>query len=86
MTNLTEPCPIPEVFACELARIERFGSMTRLIFATPQGSVFDSGTERVIVARLIVPTEQIPHIIAVLRSDARPLQPDEDSCDAHRMN
>lgn len=76
--NCIEPCAVQEVFASHLVRIESFGQISRLIFATPQGSTFDDNTELVIVARLLVPTENLTDIIAGLRGgEVRSLEKSE---------
>jgi hypothetical protein len=88
MSDLLEPCPVPEIFVYELAKIERMGPVSRLIFAVPQGTTFDTqqSVERFVVARLIVPTEAIPEIVAALRGDAQSLDRLASHAPARTMN
>jgi hypothetical protein len=62
-----EISPIPDIVCCELAMVERIGPLTRLTFAMPQSSAApaygDTRVERVVVAKLVVPSEALSAII-----------------------
>jgi hypothetical protein len=55
-----EIMPIEDTVCCELSRVELIGPLTRLVFTMPDNN------ERVIVAKLVLPTEVIPGLIKML--------------------
>jgi hypothetical protein len=60
---VTEPCPVASIFVDELSNIVSIGAVTHLIFTTRQASVYEgSNMERVVQARLIVPSNQLQKI------------------------
>ena len=67
-SNLVEPCPVQRTFCTELARIETIGPCSMLIFVMEQAIYCGSeiGKERTIEARIVVPTDALPAITAML--------------------
>ena len=65
---------VADVFCAELVRTERIGPCCRLTFATPQCSGGNGTVIRAIVARLIVPAEELQVIARDLLS-GRPVDP-----------
>lgn len=67
-TELIEASPVPRAFCTELARIERIGPCSMLVFAMEQAALYGSADakERIIEARVIVPTETLPAIAAMI--------------------
>lgn len=66
---LTEPAMAAEIFTAELARIYVHGPFSRLVWATPDVLCdYDTATpaQRVVNAKLIVPTEALPAIYEAL--------------------
>ena len=63
---LIESCAIPDMFCGELARIETIGPCSRLVFAVRQQGYPEGSVERVVVARVVVPTEILPAMCAAL--------------------
>jgi hypothetical protein len=64
---------VQEVTATELSAVERIGPLTRLIFTIPVR--LDPGRDRqsrVVVAKLLLPTEMIPAIIAQMTASVEP--------------
>jgi hypothetical protein len=59
---IVEPCPITSVFVDELGAMTHLGAVTHLIFSARQEIAYDGSTERVVQARLIVPTDQLQKI------------------------
>lgn len=57
----TEPIAVPDIFVSGIGRIETAGGGNlRFTFFTVQQSLHGHGPERVIVARLVMPSEIIP--------------------------
>ncbi len=55
-----EPIAVPDVFVTELAKMDYLGGGNfRLIFIAEQESLHDGHPERVVVSRMIAPTEAI---------------------------
>lgn len=72
---IVEDCVIPDIFCAELVRIDRIGPCCRLTFAVPQRKEEEHGSEvRAIVARLIVPYEELQAMARDLLS-GRPVAP-----------
>ena len=67
--ELYEPSCTAEIFCSELAIVERIGPCLRLIFAVEQTSVDGRGRkERAVTARLIIPAEAVPAMLAEIAS------------------
>jgi hypothetical protein len=66
--QIHESSSIPDTFCCHLAKMERLGTVTRLIFTVPEtpNCPGSGGVEHIVVAKLIVPNEMIPAIVTVL--------------------
>lgn len=82
---LCEPAVVDDRFAATLARIETIGPVSRLIFAVPQSILAGAsvGAELVVVARLIVPTDALPHIARQLaHANPVPVGVAEDGAEA----
>lgn len=84
MADAFESAPIVDcgqsvdVFAQSIARIENLGSCSRLHF-TSHGTEQNGEKLRTVVARIVVPNEMLPYIIAALRCDSRILERHEAS-------
>jgi hypothetical protein len=63
--DIIEPAPILDIFAQDMPRMERLGPCTRLIFTVKYTSAYNEG-ERVVVAKLIIPTENLCAIASAL--------------------
>jgi hypothetical protein len=59
---VTEPYGVQTIFADGLCAAMTVGAVTHLIFTVRQSSVHEPRMERVVQARLIVPTEQLQAI------------------------
>lgn len=69
-SSLIEPCPIARTFCTELARIEKIGPCSMLVFAMEQASSFGGEKERTIEARVILPTDALPALAAMIAKAA----------------
>jgi hypothetical protein len=65
VSDIIEPAPILDIFAQDMPRMERLGPCTRLIFTVKYNSAYNEG-ERVVVAKLIIPTENLRAIASAL--------------------
>lgn len=73
---LTE-CSTGDVFATELARVERLGSVVRLTFAVMQSCEIAAGrleVERFVIARMILPVEALAAMTRMLSSPVKSIQ------------
>lgn len=59
---LYEPACVSLVFVDELSVITTLGSITHLIFSAQRRSIDDGRAERVVEARLIIPTDRLQAI------------------------
>jgi hypothetical protein len=59
--ELIDPIGMTDVFCTNLAKIEPIGSgsCVRLVFAVPQGMLGDGQIENFVVAKLVVPVEEM---------------------------
>jgi hypothetical protein len=60
-----EPFTLQDVFVASLVRVERIGSVRRLVFAVPENSDPEAPV-RVVTARLVLPAEALAEIAAQL--------------------
>ncbi|MET3907093.1 hypothetical protein ABID59_001424 [Bradyrhizobium sp. S3.3.6] len=60
-----EPFAMQDMFVASLVRVDRIGSVRRLVFAVPDGSDPDVPV-RVVTARLVLPVEALAEIAAQL--------------------
>ncbi|MFT4115606.1 hypothetical protein [Bradyrhizobium sp.] len=60
-----EPFALQDVFVVSLVRVERIGSVRRLVFAVPENGDPDMPM-RVVTARLVLPAEALAEIAAQL--------------------
>jgi len=68
--NLIETVAIPRTFCTELARIETIGPCSMLVFAMEQSTFYGTEKERTIEARIIIPTDALPAIAAMIAKAA----------------
>ncbi len=67
VSEYIETVIVPEIFATEIADIQRVGGICRLVLTVPQ-SIHGEGETRVVVAKLLVETSTIPRMIEALVS------------------
>jgi hypothetical protein len=64
MTDILETVAIPDTFALDLSRTERAGPCTRLLFTVDE--TYSPDKTRVVVLKLVVPTESLRKIAAAI--------------------
>jgi hypothetical protein len=77
MTDILEYNSVNDVFVEELAAIENLGPCRRLIFTTRRHIEYGEGNKlhRVVVAKLILPVENLPELAQVILQGEKPLPP-----------
>jgi hypothetical protein len=73
MANLIDQ-NFPDMFACDLAQIDRIGQNRRLIFTVPS---IDEEGHRSVTAKLIIPAQYLPTLVSILAREAY-LAPERD--------
>jgi hypothetical protein len=58
---------LPDIFCEALVRIDRIGSCRRLVLVVTDHS--DPGFTRAVVAKIVIPAEALPDIVAMLSAD-----------------
>jgi hypothetical protein len=64
-TDVIETVAIPDTFALDLAKTEKAGPCTRLTF-TVDAEAYSGGRDRVVVCKLVVPTESLRAIASAI--------------------
>ena len=66
MANLIDQ-NYPDIFVCDLARVDRLGPNRRLIFASQN---IDEEGHRSVVAKVIIPAQYLPTLVSLLAREA----------------